>query len=76
MPWAFRLTSLVPSLGPGRMTTALYTASQESLIWLTMRARTLCGRRVTERYGPLDLAHTTDEPECCIQCGRAAGRRS
>lgn len=37
MPWAFRLTSLVPSLGPGRMTTALYTASQESLIWLTMR---------------------------------------
>ena len=37
--------------------------------------RTLCGRRVTERYIPLDMTQSADEPECCIQCGRAAGRR-
>ena len=37
--------------------------------------RTLCGRRVTERYTPWDSASVVDDPECCIQCGRIAGRR-
>ena len=37
--------------------------------------RTLCGRRVTERYTPCDLASVVDDPECCIQCGRIASRR-
>ena len=37
--------------------------------------RTLCGRRITERYAPWDQASVTDDPECCIQCGRIVGRR-